>query len=246
MGLSFHLGKLRQDAQNRWLKNSEVLFILQNHENLPIEQETPEKPTSGSLFLFNRRVLKFFRKDGHMWRKKKDGRAVGEAHERLKVCTIFMDLQNASVTVQLGRGASIQLANTLINTGRSGATIQFGSIDFPAVVARAATAPTRGIESKGHARKPQLTEAATRRAHLPTPRPAAENPRGRISVFERLSQSEIPTTRRIVTDGKISVVPTRTTTLPMGSSVPGRNVAEASSSGGRPTRRQRRKMNAEL
>ncbi|KAL0924196.1 hypothetical protein M5K25_005006 [Dendrobium thyrsiflorum] len=84
-GLSFHFGKLRQDAQNRWLKNSEVLFILQNHENLPIEQETPEKPTSGSLFLFNRRVLKFFRKDGHMWRKKKDGRAVGEAHERLKV-----------------------------------------------------------------------------------------------------------------------------------------------------------------
>ncbi|PKU82672.1 calmodulin-binding transcription activator 4-like isoform X1 [Dendrobium catenatum] len=84
-GLSFHFGKLRQDAQNRWLKNSEVLFILQNHENLPIEQETPDKPTSGSLFLFNRRVLKFFRKDGHMWRKKKDGRAVGEAHERLKV-----------------------------------------------------------------------------------------------------------------------------------------------------------------
>lgn len=39
----------------------------------------------GSLFLFNRRVLRFFRKDGHSWRKKKDGRTVGEAHERLKV-----------------------------------------------------------------------------------------------------------------------------------------------------------------
>ena len=38
------------------------------------------------MFLFNKRVLRFFRKDGHNWRKKKDGRAVGEAHERLKVC----------------------------------------------------------------------------------------------------------------------------------------------------------------
>ena len=38
------------------------------------------------MFLFNKRVLQFFRKDGHNWRKKKDGRAVGEAHERLKVC----------------------------------------------------------------------------------------------------------------------------------------------------------------
>lgn len=43
--------------------------------------------TGGSLFLFNKRVLRFFRKDGHSWRKKKDGRTVGEAHERLKVTT---------------------------------------------------------------------------------------------------------------------------------------------------------------
>lgn len=42
--------------------------------------------TGGSLFLFNKRVLRFFRRDGHNWRKKKDGRSVGEAHERLKVC----------------------------------------------------------------------------------------------------------------------------------------------------------------
>lgn len=41
--------------------------------------------TGGSLFLFNRRILRFFRKDGHAWRRKKDGRTVGEAHERLKV-----------------------------------------------------------------------------------------------------------------------------------------------------------------
>ncbi|PHU19770.1 Calmodulin-binding transcription activator 1 [Capsicum chinense] len=37
------------------------------------------------MFLFNKRVLRYFRKDGHSWRKRKDGKTVGEAHERLKV-----------------------------------------------------------------------------------------------------------------------------------------------------------------
>jgi hypothetical protein len=39
----------------------------------------------GAVYLFNKRVMRFFRKDGHNWRKKKDGRTVAEAHERLKV-----------------------------------------------------------------------------------------------------------------------------------------------------------------
>lgn len=39
----------------------------------------------GSLFLFDRKVLRYFRKDGHNWRKKKDGKTVREAHEKLKV-----------------------------------------------------------------------------------------------------------------------------------------------------------------
>lgn len=42
------------------------------------------------MFLFNRRVLKFFRKDGHQWRRKKDGRAIAEAHERLKVALVIL------------------------------------------------------------------------------------------------------------------------------------------------------------
>ncbi|XWS34540.1 hypothetical protein CRYUN_Cryun21dG0047400 [Craigia yunnanensis] len=81
----YDINNLFREAQARWLKPAEVLFILQNHEKYQLAQEPPEKPTSGSLFLFNKRVLRFFRKDGHSWRKKKDGRTVGEAHERLKV-----------------------------------------------------------------------------------------------------------------------------------------------------------------
>ncbi|KAI7979312.1 Beta-1,3-galactosyltransferase 7, partial [Camellia lanceoleosa] len=42
----------------------------------------------GSLFLFDRKVLRYFGKDGHNWRKKKDGKTVKEAHERLKAGSV--------------------------------------------------------------------------------------------------------------------------------------------------------------
>lgn len=37
------------------------------------------------MFLFDRRAVRFFRKDGHSWRKKADGKTVRETHEKLKV-----------------------------------------------------------------------------------------------------------------------------------------------------------------
>ncbi|XP_030496224.2 calmodulin-binding transcription activator 4 isoform X2 [Cannabis sativa] len=85
MQSGYDINDLFQEAQSRWLKPAEVLFILQNHEKYKLTQEPPKKPTSGSLLLYNKRILRFFRRDGHNWRKKKDGRTVGEAHERLKV-----------------------------------------------------------------------------------------------------------------------------------------------------------------
>uniref|UniRef100_A0A0E0KPU1 CG-1 domain-containing protein n=1 Tax=Oryza punctata TaxID=4537 RepID=A0A0E0KPU1_ORYPU len=85
MSLSFDINVLHKEARRRWLKPSEVYYILQNHERFPITPEPPKKPPSGSLFLYNRRVNRYFRRDGHAWRRKKDGRTVGEAHERLKV-----------------------------------------------------------------------------------------------------------------------------------------------------------------
>ncbi|XP_071717634.1 calmodulin-binding transcription activator 4-like [Rutidosis leptorrhynchoides] len=85
MTSGYNIADLVQEAQVRWLKPGEVLFILQNYEENQLTHEPVQKPPSGSLFLFNKRVLRFFRKDGHSWRRKKDGRTVGEAHERLKV-----------------------------------------------------------------------------------------------------------------------------------------------------------------
>ena len=41
--------------------------------------------TGGTIKLFDRKMLRNFRKDGHNWKKKKDGKTVKEAHEHLKV-----------------------------------------------------------------------------------------------------------------------------------------------------------------
>ncbi|KAL5552631.1 hypothetical protein UlMin_040032 [Ulmus minor] len=85
MQTDYDIDNLFQEAQSRWLKPAEVLSILQNHEKYQLTHEPAKQPTSGSLYLFNKRVLRFFRRDGLSWRKKKDGKTVGEAHERLKV-----------------------------------------------------------------------------------------------------------------------------------------------------------------
>ncbi|XP_061338700.1 calmodulin-binding transcription activator 4-like isoform X2 [Gastrolobium bilobum] len=84
-GFEYNINDLYQEAKKRWLKPVEVLYILRNHDKCEFTHQPPQQPTGGSLFLFNKRVMRFFRKDGHNWRKKKDGKTVGEAHERLKV-----------------------------------------------------------------------------------------------------------------------------------------------------------------
>ncbi|CAI9756366.1 unnamed protein product [Fraxinus pennsylvanica] len=85
MQTGYDINHLAREAQTRWLKPAEVLFILQNYEEHQLTPQIPQKPSSGSLYLFNKRVQKFFRKDGHSWRKRKDQRTIAEAHERLKV-----------------------------------------------------------------------------------------------------------------------------------------------------------------
>ncbi|KAI0503915.1 hypothetical protein KFK09_014861 [Dendrobium nobile] len=96
--------------------------------------------------------------------------------------------------ILLGLGASIQLANTVINTGITGVTIQFGSVNFPAIKARTTGAPTHSM-------------------HLLAQLPVAESPRKKVYVFERLPQPEALTARRIVNGGRVSMVTTNTTPM---------------------------------
>lgn len=88
VGAQLDIEQILLEAQNRWLRPAEICEILRNYGRFNITQEPPHRPSSGSLFLFDRKVLRYFRKDGHNWRKKKDGKTVKEAHERLKAGSI--------------------------------------------------------------------------------------------------------------------------------------------------------------
>ncbi|KAL0928747.1 hypothetical protein M5K25_000667 [Dendrobium thyrsiflorum] len=73
-----------------------------------------------------------------------------------------MDLHNTAFTIQLGHGTKIQLANTIIKAGNTGATIQFGIVNFPTVATRASTVSARNMNSKRFARRPySIDEVAT-------------------------------------------------------------------------------------
>ncbi|WVZ70818.1 hypothetical protein U9M48_019455 [Paspalum notatum var. saurae] len=76
--------QILKEAQHRWLRPAEICEILKNYRNFQIAPEPPNRPPSGSLFLFDRKVLRYFRKDGHNWRKKNDQKTVKEARETLK------------------------------------------------------------------------------------------------------------------------------------------------------------------
>ncbi|KAL5198751.1 hypothetical protein ABZP36_002263 [Zizania latifolia] len=82
------ISQILLEAQNRWLRATEICHILSNYKKFSIAPEPPNRPGSGSLFLFDRKILRYFRKDGHNWRKKKDGKTVKEAHEKLKVGSV--------------------------------------------------------------------------------------------------------------------------------------------------------------
>ncbi|XP_023514063.1 calmodulin-binding transcription activator 5 isoform X2 [Cucurbita pepo subsp. pepo] len=76
---------IREEASGRWLRPNEIHAILCNYKYFVIHVKPVNLPTSGTIVLFNRKMLRNFRKDGHNWKKKKDGKTIKEAHEHLKV-----------------------------------------------------------------------------------------------------------------------------------------------------------------
>ncbi|CAK9134590.1 unnamed protein product [Ilex paraguariensis] len=88
LGTQLDIEQILLEAQHRWLRPAEICEILQNYTKFRIAPEPANRPPNGSLFLFDRKVLRYFRKDGHNWRKKKDGKTVKEAHERLKAGSV--------------------------------------------------------------------------------------------------------------------------------------------------------------
>ncbi|XP_020226050.1 calmodulin-binding transcription activator 1 isoform X1 [Cajanus cajan] len=82
------LEEILQEAEHRWLRPAEICEILRNYKKFNLTPDPPVRPPAGSLFLFDRKALRYFRKDGHRWRKKKDGKTVREAHEKLKAGSV--------------------------------------------------------------------------------------------------------------------------------------------------------------
>ncbi|KAL1545322.1 calmodulin-binding transcription activator 6-like isoform X2 [Salvia divinorum] len=74
-----------EEATSRWLRPNEIHAILSNQKYFTIHAKPMNLPKSGTIVLFDRKMLRNFRKDGHNWKKKKDGKTVKEAHEHLKV-----------------------------------------------------------------------------------------------------------------------------------------------------------------
>ncbi|KAJ0577233.1 putative transcription factor CG1-CAMTA family [Helianthus annuus] len=74
-----------EEAKTRWLRPNEIHAILCNHKHFNIYVKPVNLPKSGTIVLFDRKMLRNFRRDGHNWKKKKDGKTVKEAHEHLKV-----------------------------------------------------------------------------------------------------------------------------------------------------------------
>ncbi|KAL0914251.1 hypothetical protein M5K25_014577 [Dendrobium thyrsiflorum] len=104
-------------------------------------------------------------------------------------------------------GQSTQMWNTR-------ATIQFDGLQFPASTARVAVVPVYDMDSDGLSGSPFLLKLL-HDARICQHRYLLlllKNPHRRISVFERLSQLEAPTTKMVVVGGRIFVVSTNTTT----------------------------------
>ncbi|KAM5568814.1 hypothetical protein ABKV19_016370 [Rosa sericea] len=76
---------IMEEAKGRWLRPNEIHAILYNYKYFTIHVKPVNLPQSGTIVLFDRKMLRNFRKDGHNWKKKKDGKTVKEAHEHLKV-----------------------------------------------------------------------------------------------------------------------------------------------------------------
>ncbi|XP_021822504.1 calmodulin-binding transcription activator 5 isoform X1 [Prunus avium] len=79
------VGTIMEEAKSRWLRPNEIHAILYNYKYFTIYVKPVNLPKSGTIVLFDRKMLRNFRKDGHNWKKKKDGKTVKEAHEHLKV-----------------------------------------------------------------------------------------------------------------------------------------------------------------
>ncbi|CAM6007617.1 unnamed protein product [Sphagnum balticum] len=85
-------------ACSRWLSPDEVFEILSNYAKcgFTLNRIAQPRPRSGSIYLFDRSIVRYFKKDGYNWRKK-DGRTVREAHQLVKTGPSEWELSHVTI-----------------------------------------------------------------------------------------------------------------------------------------------------
>ena len=69
-----------------WYSNEEIYSILNNYTETPLTNQVQIRPNNGSLFLYDRNVVKNFKKDLYTWKRRKDGgNSVREDRMSLKI-----------------------------------------------------------------------------------------------------------------------------------------------------------------
>eukprot|EP00887_Chlorella_sp_A99_P002986 scaffold24.g2986.t1 len=76
-----------EQSQSSWLSNEQIHELLLHVEpcGFPTSRQAPHLPEAGTLYVFNKKTCRYFRKDGHPWELKQDNKTVNETHEKLKV-----------------------------------------------------------------------------------------------------------------------------------------------------------------
>ena len=89
--------ELIQIAQQRWLAKTELHEILSNaaQYRLAVSHVQVLLPPSGSLVLYDKSILRRFRKDGHEWVTKRSSNTTREDRSRLKVNGTIIDCNYA-------------------------------------------------------------------------------------------------------------------------------------------------------
>lgn len=72
-GMKADVARMIESSRTGWLTKYQVIYLLENWRalGLTLSTSTPHLPPSGTLFLIDRHVNRYFRKDGHQVRSKR-------------------------------------------------------------------------------------------------------------------------------------------------------------------------------
>ena len=84
-----------------------------------LSTEAPQLPASGSLFMFSRRDVRFFRKDGYTWKKKSDNKTVKEVCSGTVACCNNPSLPQPTRSTKSSKSAPKRRSTAIMHMQRT-------------------------------------------------------------------------------------------------------------------------------